>query len=151
MKHGHERRMAFKSTRFCCWRRHLINTFSWYLWDHPHFIVIYITNKNVYAREVKHFPAPTLNYSPYPISWQSGKESACQCKKCRVRKILWRRKWQHVPVSLPGKFHGQRSLAGYSPQGHKQSDTTEHACHSSPFQEEQWNLKTHTRGHSSTI
>ena len=28
---------------------------------------------------------------------------------------------------LPGKFHGQRSLAGYSPWGHKESDTTEQA------------------------
>ena len=31
-----------------------------------------------------------------------------------------------TPVFLPGKSHGQRSLAGYSPQGHKESDTTEH-------------------------
>ena len=30
----------------------------------------------------------------------------------------WRRKWQPTPVFLPGKFHGQRSLGGYSPQGH---------------------------------
>jgi len=37
----------------------------------------------------------------------------------RVRKILWRRKWQLAPVFLPGKFHAQRSLAGYSPWGHK--------------------------------
>ena len=37
----------------------------------------------------------------------------------------WRRKWQPTPVSLPGKFHGWRSLAGCSPQGHKESDTTE--------------------------
>ena len=29
-------------------------------------------------------------------------------------------------VFLPGKFHGQRSLAGYSPCGCKESDTTEH-------------------------
>ena len=29
------------------------------------------------------------------------------------------------PVFLPGKFHGQRSLAGYSPWGRKESDTTE--------------------------
>ena len=28
--------------------------------------------------------------------------------------------------SLPGKFHGQRSLAGYSPRGHKELDMTEH-------------------------
>ena len=36
-----------------------------------------------------------------------------------VGKILWRRKWQTTPVFLPGKFHGQSSLAGYSPWGHK--------------------------------
>ena len=30
-----------------------------------------------------------------------------------------------TPVFLPGEFHGQRSLAGYSPGGHKESDTTE--------------------------
>ena len=35
----------------------------------------------------------------------------------------WRRKWQHTPVFLPGELHGQRSLAGYSPWGHKESDT----------------------------
>ena len=33
--------------------------------------------------------------------------------------------WQPTPVFLPGKFHGQRSLAGYSPRGHKELDTTE--------------------------
>ena len=32
-----------------------------------------------------------------------------------VRKISWRRKWQPTPVFLPGKSHGQRSLADYSP------------------------------------
>ena len=32
---------------------------------------------------------------------------------------------QPTPVSLPGEPHGQRSLVGYSPQGHKDSDTTE--------------------------
>ena len=36
-----------------------------------------------------------------------------------VRRILWRRKWQHTPVFLPGEFHGQRSLEGYSPQGRR--------------------------------
>ena len=29
-------------------------------------------------------------------------------------------------IFLPGEFHGQRNLPGYSPQGHKESDTTEH-------------------------
>ena len=47
-------------------------------------------------------------------------------------KIPWRRKWQPTPVFLLGKFHGQRSLAGYSPRSHKESDTTKqlsrHTC-----------------------
>ena len=34
-------------------------------------------------------------------------------------RLPWRRKRQPTPVFLPGKFHGQRSLVGYSPQGHK--------------------------------
>jgi len=36
-----------------------------------------------------------------------------------VRKIPWRRKWEPTPVFLPGKSHGQKILAGYSPWGHK--------------------------------
>ena len=54
----------------------------------------------------------------------SGKESTCVQETGRqgfnawVGKILWRKKWQPASVFLPGKFHGQRSLAGwqYSPQ-----------------------------------
>ena len=42
-----------------------------------------------------------------------------------VGKIPWGRKWQPTPVSLPGKSHGQRSMAGYSPWGHKELDTTQ--------------------------
>ena len=42
-----------------------------------------------------------------------------------VGKILWRREWLPTPVFLPGKSHGQRSLAGYSPWGCKEWDTTE--------------------------
>ena len=68
----------------------------------------------------------------------SGK-SACQCRRCQrigfnpwVRKIPWRRTWQPNPVLSLGKFLGQKSLAPYSPWGHKESDTTErvhsHTC-----------------------
>ena len=42
-----------------------------------------------------------------------------------VGKIPWRREWQPTPVFLPGEFHGKRSLVGYSPWSHKESDTTE--------------------------
>ena len=41
-----------------------------------------------------------------------------------VGKIPWRRVWQPTPVFLPGESHGQRSLAGYSPWDHKESDRT---------------------------
>ena len=37
----------------------------------------------------------------------------------------WRRAWQPTPVFLPGESHRQRSLAGNSPWGHKESDMTE--------------------------
>jgi len=51
-------------------------------------------------------------------SWLGGKEPCCQCRRLRfdpwVRKLPWRRKWQPTPVFLPGKFHQQRSLEGYS-------------------------------------
>ena len=43
-----------------------------------------------------------------------------------VRKTPWSRKWQPTPVLLPGKSHGQRSLAGYNPWDHKESDMTEY-------------------------
>ena len=62
----------------------------------------------------------------------SGKELAYQCRRYkrprfdpRIGKIPWSRKWQPTPVFLSGKFYGQRSLASYSPQGHKESDVTE--------------------------
>ena len=42
-----------------------------------------------------------------------------------ARKIPWRRARQPIPVFLPGESHGQRSLAGYSPWGCKESDMTE--------------------------
>ena len=55
--------------------------------------------------------------------WLSGKESACQCRRCVlnswVGKIPQRRKWQATPVFLPGKFHGQRGVLRLWPMGHK--------------------------------
>ena len=38
-----------------------------------------------------------------------------------VRRIPWRRKWQPTPVFLPGKSHGWKSLAGYSPWGQRRA------------------------------
>jgi len=42
-----------------------------------------------------------------------------------IGKMPWRREWLPTPVFLPGEFHGQRSLAGYSPWGRKELDMTE--------------------------
>ena len=39
-------------------------------------------------------------------------------------KMPWRREWKPTPVSLPEESHGQRSLAGHSQWGHKDSDMT---------------------------
>ena len=74
--------------------------------------------------------------------WLRGDESTSQCRRCRfrpwVREMPWRRKAgpaekesgspgegsTPTPVLLPGKSHGQRSLVGCGPWGHKESDTT---------------------------
>ena len=68
------------------------------------------------------------NIQGFP-SGSVGKELICnagdqlQCVKPGfhpwVEKSPWKRKWQPTPVFLPGKSHGQRSLLGYSQQGHK--------------------------------
>ena len=69
--------------------------------------------------------------------WCSAEESAWRPGfNSWVAKTPWRRKWQPTPVLLPGKSHGQRSLAGYHPWGHKESDTTE-----------QMSMHTHTHTH----
>ena len=63
---------------------------------------------------------------PWWLRWQSV------CLQYRnpgfdswVGRIPWRRKWQPAPVLLPGKSLGRRILVGYSPWGHKESDTIE--------------------------
>ena len=54
---------------------------------------------------------------------QMGK-NLFQCRRPElnscVGKIPWRREWQPTPVFLPGESRGQRSLADYSPWGHKE-------------------------------
>ena len=55
--------------------------------------------------------------------WLSSKESTCPCRRCGfcpwIGKTPQRRKWKPTLVFLPGKSHGRRSLAGYSPWGCK--------------------------------
>ena len=56
-----------------------------------------------------------------------------------VGKFPWRREWQSTPVFLPGKFHGQRSLVGYSLSSLKEFDMTEYT-----------HTHTHTHTHTYT-
>ena len=72
----------------------------------------------------------------------SGKEPTCQCRRWKkhgfnpwVGETPRRRRWQLIPVFLPGESQGQRSLAGYSPRGHIELDTTEATKHSTHNEE----------------
>ena len=69
-----------------------------------------------------------MTWSICEIPFLTLKESACQCRRCGfhpwVRKIPSRRKWQPTPIFLPGESHGQKSLVGYSPRGHEETDRT---------------------------
>ena len=61
-------------------------------------------------------------------SWTSLVAQTVKCLAYNVGdlgSILWKRKWQPIPVILPGKSHGQRSMVGYSPWSHKELDMTE--------------------------
>ena len=60
----------------------------------------------------------------YGISWSSH-GTKHQSHLSSSSSLSCRRKWQPTPVLLSRKFHGWRSLVGYSPWGHKESDTTE--------------------------
>ena len=64
-------------------------------------------------------------------------------QKTWVQSLGWedpqKKKWQPTPVFLPGESHGQMSLAGYNPWGHKELDMTEHT-----------RTRTHTQTHIPT-
>ena len=69
-------------------------------------------------------------FNPRPAWWLRWQRICLQCRKpgfnSWVGKIPWRREWRPTPVFLHGEFHGQKSLAGYSPWGHKELYTTDH-------------------------
>ena len=65
-----------------------------------------------------------MSDTPWTITHQAQSIRRCGFDPW-VGKIPWRRAWQPTPVFLPGESHGQRSLAGHSPWGHKESDTIE--------------------------
>ena len=67
----------------------------------------------------------TPGFQPSDTYWSSGALANTFLLSCWVcGHLLWQQ-WHPTPVLLPGKSHGQRSLVGCSPWGHKESDTTE--------------------------
>ena len=71
------------------------------------------------AQTVKNLPAMQETWVQ-PLGWENP----------------WRREWLLAPVFLPGEFHGQRSLVGYSPWGRQESDMTEWLTLSLSFKED---------------
>ena len=71
-------------------------------------------------------------------------------EKRQSGRFPWRRKWQPTPVFLPGESHGQRSLVGYSPQGRKESDTTE-GLHKIVIQQINWYLPSSVKYHEKKV
>jgi hypothetical protein len=71
---------------------------------------------------------PFVHYRDFPGSSEvkaSARNAGDLGSIPALERFPWRRKWQPTPAFLPGKSHGRRSLVGYSPRGHKESDTTE--------------------------
>ena len=117
--------------KITCWNNNVANQIqdSWTCsftrrMEHPKEVVFPSAQEDC-RNWVHPFTAPTVTVTAWiPLRWPSGKESACQCRRCGfspwIGKILWRRKLQPTPVFLPWKSHGQRSLVGYRPWSHKE-------------------------------
>ena len=79
-----------------------------------------LSSRAIYISKYLGFPSGT-----------SGNELACKYRRHETQigslgwKIPWRRAWQSTPVFLPEESYGQRSVAGYSPWGHRELDMTE--------------------------
>ena len=85
----------------------------------------------VSAQQSKIRKQPISFFSPLSLGFRVA-QMVKNCLQCRrpgfdpwFGTIPWRRAWQPTPVFLPGESHGQKSLVGYSPSGHKKTDTTE--------------------------
>ena len=83
-------------------QRHAVHRLSIYskLEDSLYLTLLYIGFSLVARWEIIHVQCRRHGFDPW------------------VGNIPWRRKWQPTPV-LPGESHGQRSLADYSPWGHR--------------------------------
>ena len=139
----------------CIWVWIYIHTYIKYVYTHIHmhtYVYIYSVHVKyiiiclycIYA----HYICMCLCICMGLPRYCSDKESTCQCRRLThkwfrfdpwVRKIPWGRKWQATLVFLPGKFHGQRSLLGYSSCDRKELYVTE-----------RWSSRMHARARTHT-
>ena len=103
------------------------------------FIPLLLDSEFLHARNYVFFifisSVPSMYFCSYP-GGTSGEEPACQCRRHnrygfdpQIGKIPCRRARQPTPVFLPGESHKQRRLAGYSPQGCRESNMNEASQH----------------------
>ena len=83
----------------------------------PNKLYLYTVNHSIFSTEEKLHSLVAQRIKRLPAMQETGVRSL-------VWEDPWRRKWHPTPVFLPGEFHGQRILVGYSSQGHKESDMT---------------------------
>ena len=85
-----------------------------YIPAHTGFKILFLCLKSIAYMDYIYF----MYFIEFP-RWLSGRESTCQCRRCRfdswVGKIPWSRKCQPTPGFFAGKPHGQQNLAGYCP------------------------------------
>ena len=100
-----------------------VNSGSWWWTGRPGVLQI------MGSQRVGHNWETELNVRKGLPWWLRQWRTCLQCRRTGfdpwVGTIPWRREWQPTPVFLSGEFQGQRSLADYSPWGHRESDTTE--------------------------
>ena len=88
---------------------------SWLSKNNTHSYVTYLSKPGKYGIKIGVFQ---VALGVKNLSANAGDKIRCGFNPW-VGKIPWRRKWQPTPVFLPGESHGQRSLTGYNPWGHK--------------------------------
>ena len=139
------------SSTWATWQRHLILGCLWTSCSQPSWAWTPATRKQcllfMSAGRMGCIVTQTHTQRGLP-RWLGGKEPSCWGRRGRfhpwvrkipwrrkwqpylwVRKIPWRRKWQRTWIFLAGESHRHRSLVGYSPWGHKESNTNEAIQH----------------------
>ena len=102
------------------WNHMICNLWNWLFFTQPNSFAIYLSAHNSFPIHLSAF-----------LSWyyQTLSKKVLLSSSLHAMLFQYHYRWQPTPVFLPGEPHRQRNLAGYSPWGHKESDTTEQLGH----------------------